>query len=269
MRKSTLSTALRQAGLIGWADRLRYAVEKWKHRKANSAFKAEHPELSLPPDYLLYESYQMNHRKYYEGGLEHAQFIRKTVEKHLNTDGISILDWGCGPGRVVRHFPKVFPINCSFFGTDYNQKSIAWCSEHIGGVSFNCNGLEAKLPYTDNQFGLIHGHSVLTHLSEKMHFEWIAELKRVLGPDGVLYITTQGDNYTQKLNEVELAAFARGELVVRGKTKEGHRTYSAFHPVAFMHKLLSDMEILEHITFTPKQGYGLPQDIWLVRKKHT
>jgi len=55
-------------------------------------------------------------------------------------------------------------------------------------------------------------------------------------------------------------------LVVRGKVKEGHRTYSAFQPKGFMINLFNNVEILEHIETRPGQGAWLPQDIWIIKK---
>lgn len=265
MKKGKLSNALRRMGLIWHTDKLRYGIEKIRNLKENKDFLRENPKLPLPPDYLIYESYQMNYRKYYEGGREYAEFIRSQWEKHIELKDINILDWGCGPARVIRHLPQIIN-NCSYYGTDYNANSIQWCRANLEGIEFNHNDLEAKLPYADNFFGLIYGHSIITHLSEEMHYAWIKELNRVLHTGGILYLTSQGENYRVKLDEGEKKIFDSGELVVRGKVKEGHRTYSAFQPNAFMKKLFTGMSILDHITFTPDPGAGIPQDIWILRK---
>ena len=45
-----------------------------------------------------------------------------------------------------------------------------------------------------------------------------------------MFLITQGDNFKVKLTDLELTKYKKNELVVRGKVKEGHRTYSAFHP---------------------------------------
>ena len=72
-----------------------------------------------------------------------------------------------------------------------------------------------------------------------MHYDWHKELYRVLKPNGIMYMTTQGENYKVKLTKIELEAYNNGELIVRGKVKEGHRTYSSFHPKVFMEKLFN------------------------------
>jgi ubiquinone/menaquinone biosynthesis C-methylase UbiE len=214
----------------------------------------------------MYESFQLNYRKYYTESRGTAEWLKNHIGKHVRFENARILDWGCGPGRVIRHMPEVVDNQCQYFGTDYNKKSIAWCKKNIPHVEFNLNGLEAKLPYETNFFDAIYGISIFTHLSESLHVEWYKELYRVLKPGGVLFITTQGNRHKIKLSESEKEMFDRGQLVVRGKVKEGHRTYSAFHPKPFMKKLFENAQILEHIDNEPSKGTYIPQDIWMVRK---
>ena len=109
--------------------------------------------------------------------------------------------------------------------------------ENLPNISFNTNTLEAKLPYEDNSFDVIYGISIFTHLSEQMHFDWYKELYRVLKTNGILFLTTQGENFKLKLTQTENETFDEGSLVVRGNVKEGHRTYSAFQPNKFMKEL--------------------------------
>ncbi len=155
--------------------------------------------------------------------------------------------------------------NCDYYATDYNKKTIEWNKNNIDNVKFNNNSLEAKLPYKDNFFDIIYGLSVLTHLSEKLHYDWFEELYRVLNVGGILWITTQGDNFKSKMTESELIKYNKNEIIVRGNVLEGHRTYSAFHPKKFMEKLFQEAIVLEHVITPPQEGW-IPQDIWIVKK---
>ncbi len=114
---------------------------------------------------------------------------------------------------------------------------------------------------------IIYGISIFTHLSEQMHYQWYAELYRILKPNGIMLLTSQGNNFRDKLTERELNEYENNQLVVRGKVKEGHRTFSAFHPKGFMLNLFSNAQVLEHIVSEPQKGRGLPQDVWIVRKR--
>lgn len=266
MKRGAISSLLRSFGLIYFTDWLRYYLQRYKNHKLNNAFKKEYPEVKLPPDYLLYESFQLNYSKYYFGGRDTAKWLTNHFEKHISLKDRTILDWGCGPGRTIRHLPDLIDNGCTFYGTDYNARSIAWCKENLSGIDFNNNSLEASLPYEDNFFDIIYGISIFTHFSAQLHYDWYNELYRVLKPGGILFLTTQGENFKAKMTQSEILSFENEELVIRGKVKEGHRTYSAFHPKGFMEKLFSNAEILAHIETPPSGNAAPPQDIWVVQK---
>jgi len=264
--KKILSNLLRKLGLLYLADHARFFIEKRKNSKANKAFKNEHPNVKLPPDYLIYESFQMSYKKYYIDSQETARKMWDIFTKYVDLKNASVLDWGCGPARIIRHLSTFSDGSTKFYGTDYNANSIAWNKANIENVEFNLNTLEAKLPYADNMMDVIYGISIFTHLSEPAHYEWFNELYRVLKPGGIMYLTAQGEATKIKLSSVELEQFNKGELVVRGKVKEGHRTYSAFQPKDFMQKLFSNMTIVEHVEAKWDGVSAVPQDVWIVRK---
>lgn len=219
MNKGQISNTLRKFGLLYPLDKLRFKIEKNRNDKANQEFKSNNPNVLLPPDYLMYESFQINYKKYYFGGKETAEWVLGQIRNHKNLEGKNILDWGCGPGRLIRHLPELLNYKSYVYGTDYNQESIEWCKENIENVEFNQNKLGAKLPYKNDFFDAIYGISIFTHLSKEMHFKWFEELKRVLKPEGIILITTQGNNFKTKLSKRERNNFENGELIVRGKRK--------------------------------------------------
>ncbi len=267
MNRGQISNALRQLGLIYFTDWVRYYMERHNNRKINNDFKKSNPDVKLPPDYLIYESFQLNYKKYYTESIGTAQWIANYLEKHIDLHNKKILDWGCGPGRVIRHLPSVIGNGCEYYGTDYNEQSIEWCSKNLPDIKFNKNSLEAKLPYADDFFDVIYGISIFTHLSEPLHFDWYSELFRILKPNGIMFLTTQGDNFKVKLTDSEVLKYNNGALIIRGNVKEGHRTFSAFHPTAFMKKLFHNVEILEHVAPKPENEKWVPQDIWIIKKK--
>ncbi|WP_255452803.1 class I SAM-dependent methyltransferase [Aquimarina sp. RZ0] len=209
----------------------------------------------------------MDYENYYRSGKHDAEEIIKIVSRHETLDTTKILDWGCGPGRIIRHFPALLPTS-EFYGTDYNKKTIDWCSANLPNINFNKNLLSPELPYQNDYFDLIYGISIFTHLSLEMHYGWFEELYRITKPGGILYITSQGDNFRHKLSVSELQDYENDTLVIRDNVKEGHRTFTTFHPPKFMRNLFERMEILEHIITKPPQGENwIPQDKWVLRKR--
>jgi ubiquinone/menaquinone biosynthesis C-methylase UbiE len=266
MNKRIISGVLRKIQLLYLFDHVFFFLEKRRNSSRNKQFLHENSTVKLPPDYLMYESFQLDYHKYFEESKESARWVANHFEKYNSLDNRVVLDWGCGPGRIIRHLPTNFGEGCSFYGTDYNAESILWCKENLPGISFNKNPLQATLPYQNNFFDFIYGISIFTHLSEQMHYDWHEELMRVLKPGGILMLTTQGDNFKEKLSPEEKSLFESGKLVIRGNVKEGHRTYSAFQPAKFMRSLFANDEVLAHEIRPVVSERALPQDVWMVKK---
>jgi ubiquinone/menaquinone biosynthesis C-methylase UbiE len=266
MNKSNITTVLRKIRLMHLSDRLNFYYQKYRNRNSNRLFKENNPDVILPPDYMIYESFQMNYDNYYNDSLDTAKWLISYFEKHIELKNIKILEWGCGPARIIRHLSKLLDSSCEIYGSDYNSKTIDWCKKNISGIQFSKNNLQPPLEFQNNFIDIIYATSVFTHLSEEMHYAWKNELKRICKPNGIIFLTTHGDNCKPKLTEEELKIFETGKLVVRGNVKEGHRTFAAYQSLSFMRGLFKDFEIVEHVTREPEGNY-IPQDVWIVRKK--
>ena len=255
MFKTELLSIIRNLGLSKLADKSRYYLMRFKNRKANHLFKQAHPGITLPPPYMVYESFQIDYNKYYLGGLEDAAWIVSLFKPHHQLENIKILDWGCGPARIIRHMPALLGNTNEYFGTDYNGHTIAWCSSEIKGISFSTNQLNPPLPYPENQFDFIYGISILTHL--------------VAAANGIVMLTTHGDAFLEKLTVSEVEAYQAQKPILRDKTKEGHRTFGTFHPPAFIRSVFmaAGFSIVEHIPGKRVHATYISQDVWILLKK--
>lgn len=270
MIKQRLIRILRRLALIPLGESVRRHFLTARNRPDNSAFRREHPGFAIPPDELLYEtSGDVNYRLYRSYGRAIAEYYLQLVRGYCLAEAakpLRIFEWGCGPGRIVRHLPELASDEAiRFYASDYDSDAVSWCSAHIPGVEFSHNELSPPLGIPDQFLDALYSVSVFTHLSEAQHHAWISELGRVLKPGGILLITLHGDQYCGKLLADELARYQRGELVVRSQVVEGSRLFAAFHPTDFVRSLLNDFEILAHIE-NPLPPYIL-QDQWIARKK--
>lgn len=266
--KKQILSIIRGSGLSRVADDLRFVALRFKNLKRNRAFNQQYPGVPLPPAYMVYESFQIDYRKYFEGGQEDAAWIASLAKPFLQNRPLSILDWGCGPARIIRHLPALLGEQHQYFGTDYNAATIAWCKSNILQVTFSENTLAPPLPFEANQFDLVYGISILTHLSEENQFSWVKELHRVLSPTGVLILTTHGDAFLEKLTPEEIQIYNQRNIVSRHKTKEGHRTYGSFHPPAFMRDLFikNGLNIASHLPGQKVTDTYISQDVWILKK---
>lgn len=257
---------IRKIGLIKLADKMRFYLRLILTYKERKAFIKENHEVKLPPPYFMYETFNLNYNSFYFKSIETAEWIKETVVKYIDLKDKVVLDWGCGPGRVTRHLPTVFGENNNFFGTDYNERYIDWCSKNLKSISFQKNSLTPPMNYEDSFFDLIISISIFTHLSLEKHYLWMDEILRILKPGGIAFITSQGEVFKYKLSKEEQTKFDKGELVIKAQTKEGHRTYSAFQPDSFIKSIIKENSILEHIKGGEYKG-KLEQDVWIIQKK--
>jgi SAM-dependent methyltransferase len=239
-----------------------------KNKQINTDFKKQNASFACPPMSLAFDAYgSTNLKLYHDMGFDFAMFVVKILKPHFQTqDKMKIFEWGCGPGRIIRHLPNIeTSFAVEIFGSDYNLKTINWCRKNIGNVTFHINQLTPPLSFDSNFFNAIYVFSVFTHLSTSMQLAWSQELLRILKPGGIIIITTHGDNFVQHLTESEKNQYASGESVVREKVKEGTRDFSAWHPPEFVkRKLLEGFSVIEHM---PKPDFAhLKQDIWIARK---
>jgi SAM-dependent methyltransferase len=102
----------------------------------------------------------------------------------------SVLDFGCGCGRLLRWFQTALP-HVALHGADVRKASVAWCRQHLRGT-FVDNGTLPPLPLADESVELTVALSVFSHLSLQQNLAWLRELVRVTRRDGLLLLTTHG-----------------------------------------------------------------------------
>ena len=265
MLKPFLKNLIANLGFLHIVDQCRMWFYKYKNRKKNLYFKKRHPDFSLPPDEVLYETFKLDYFKYFESGRSTAEWIISSYKKHRPQNPRSILDWGCGPGRVVRHLPELLSPGTTLVGSDFNPRSVEWCRENIPQVTFYENNIEPPLPWAAEKFDLIYAISVFTHLSEKRFHLWIHTISELLEDDGIFIFTSQGNSFKSILTSSEIGQFEKGQIVVRRHHQEGRRIFSAFHPPQFIKESIPHFRIIEHQNGTRIKNV-LQQDVWILCK---
>jgi SAM-dependent methyltransferase len=266
MKKIIIKRILSRFYLLPIIEQIKFFKEKWKHKKDNNQFKKENPNVKLPPDFYMYETFNLNYKSFYTQGRPTAEWLINHVSKFKKFDKLSILDWGCGTSRVLRHLPEIISSSNSFYGTDYNKKYVKWCSENLEGINFKLNKLNPPLDFSKNSFDFVYGISIFTHLSEKLHYDWMNELARVLKNEGILFLTTHGDIHSFKLTQEEKRNYKKGNLIVHSFKKEGNRLYASYQSPVFFEKLCkkNNFKVLEHIPGDFRNNKP-QQDVWILQ----
>jgi SAM-dependent methyltransferase len=268
--RSVLRRAFDAIGIAAFADDVRahlsYVVDRGLQRR-NARLRASAPDaLPLPPPRLVYSvAGHFDLGEYYESGRQHAEVLRRVLgsNQFAPEDFRALLDFGCGSGRVIRHW-RDLP-RTGLHGSDYNPRHVAWCRRALPFAEFRVNGLAPPLSYPAGEFDFIYAISVFTHLTEELQPVWIHELERVLAPGGVLLLTTKGRSRLDPLDGEERERFDRGELVVLSGRYAGRNLCAAYHPERYVRERLKNG--LNVLDFVPAvKGGDHTQDVFVLQK---
>jgi len=141
-------------------------------------------------------------RDYFESGQIHFksffEFIKKYRKSFLNK---SILDYGCGHGRITRYITKILSPE-KLVAADVWESAVNFCAEQFNTTPFL---ISEKNPISKLglKYDIIIGYSVFSHLPPQSFVSNLTELKNSLNDNGILLFTTHG-KYHSDLNKLSL-----------------------------------------------------------------
>lgn len=119
----------------------------------------------------------------------------------------SILDVGCGQGRLaIGILDRVGEVR-KYRGVDVDETSIRWCRRYISrkhktfrfdrinvkNARYNQGGMEAsdgfRFSFADEEFDVIYLYSVFSHMNANDIAAYLKEFRRILHPDGGIFLT--------------------------------------------------------------------------------
>jgi SAM-dependent methyltransferase len=182
----------------------------------------------------------------------------------------SVLDFGCGCGRMTRWWSDV--TGPEIHACDYSRALISWCEDNLAFVRSRLTGFDPPLPYSDDQFDFVYAFSVFTHFTVEAARRWIAELGRVTKPGGLVWFTVHGASYRGRLLAEQKQRFDAGEIVVWFPEIEGTNLCASYWPEAAVTSMFApNYEMLVHLDpladpALSQSAQIAPHDAYLMRR---
>lgn len=162
--------------------------------------KRHYRNMPLPPEALrLNVGTRTSAANFWAQGINSST---RVIEIFSETPTEPILDWGCGSGRTLLWLNFYTAYQRYYHGCDVDSAAIDWLKEN-GQINAKVCNDDPPLPYADQTFGGVFAFSVLTHIHPAKHRLWYSEIRRVLQPGGLAYLTVFGPS---KLGAIPAAA---------------------------------------------------------------
>lgn len=145
----------------------------------------------------MFKPQKIEWEKFYEDDLFTERYPSDSVirllcsyRKQSGFQGARVLDLGCGGGR---HLWLAAKEGFSAYGIDLSsqaiQKAKNWLEkEKLPFEDLRSGNIFEKLPYADNFFDIVISYGVLDHLAMAEAKKALAEARRVLRPEGTLFL---------------------------------------------------------------------------------
>lgn len=146
-----------------------------------------------------------------------ADLLANIVRQHFaDSSHLSLLDIGCGVGRLHPHLQPVFG---AITGCDVSDKSIERARLDNPLAQYDVNG-ENGLPYADHQFDVALTVCVMHHVPPAQWPDFMIEMRRVVRPGGLAVVIEHNPFHPLTRLAVARCPFdADAVLLSPGKTK--------------------------------------------------
>jgi SAM-dependent methyltransferase len=171
--------------------------------KRDKSDAVSHAGLTLPPPSLRFCGEEFKDDAYF---VKSARLEAQRLVQHagLGSDR-TVLDIGCGPGRLAIGILAELGGVARYTGVDVFRPAVEWCQRHLApqhpnfrfihvndeNERYNPKGKtkDSRLPVADASVDVINLYSVFSHLTYGAIVNSLADMRRVISPKGHVFLT--------------------------------------------------------------------------------
>jgi SAM-dependent methyltransferase len=129
-------------------------------------------------------------------------FHRWVFDQLQLSPGGHILELGCGPGHLWAENRDRLPGSLDLTLSDFSAGMVSTARNRLSGVSIAsfCAADAQHLPFHNQRFDLLIANHMLYHIPNQP--QALAEMRRVLRPEGRLIAATNGQSHMQEISEL-------------------------------------------------------------------
>lgn len=211
---------------------------------------------------------------YLGGGLDSLDGISRGL---AGRSPESILDFGCGHGRVLRFLKLAFP-EARLTASDIDEDAVQFCRDRLGVPAFLSAEDPREIPDPGGPFDLIWVGSMFTHIDADRWRLFMRFFESLLAQEGTLVFTIQGPSAAERLRsgivDLSLGRESTERLLADFKDFSyvdypGQHNYGiSLSTIEWVKQLIASETALA-VTDYHEQGWGGHQDGVTARRANT
>lgn len=206
--------------------------------------------------------------QYFNISLQQFNAMRQ-IQQHFfgsNNDDISVLDFACGYGRLLRFLSLAVPRE-NLFASELQADALVFVT-HQFGVTGVPSHADPEQFQPDRKFDFIWVASLFSHLPETLFDTWLARLIDMLTPKGVLCFSVRDSSLlagNTRMPESGIVYETRSENADLDTDIYGTAYASERFVAQSLHRALGH----EHAYFRLRKALAQEQDLYIVGKDPT
>jgi ubiquinone/menaquinone biosynthesis C-methylase UbiE len=149
---------------------------------------------AFPPEDIQYRFTGAASDQTMREAFDFYRVVQGAIRDHARRPPESIMEFGCGWGRIIRLFLRDVEPAC-LWGVDCMSNAIDICKETNHYCTFKLIDPLPPSSLPDATFDIVYAYSVFSHLSEDAHLRWLNEFTRILRPGGLIVVTTRSRDF--------------------------------------------------------------------------